>query len=255
MRQMMASPVAPLRATADVCRAPTSGGAMLYDASRAGNASADLFRVDWWRTRASVEATQAGRGRAVFIESPQHSWVLRHYARGGSVAKILGDRYLWTGEVRTRPFREWRLLHDLHAAGFPVPAPVAAQYQRAGAFYRGDLVTERIPGGRPLSALLAEPSGVPADAWRSLGACVRRFHDAGVFHADLNAHNLLLDAEGRVYLLDFDRGERRAPGRWREANVARLRRSLDRIQRSSGARFSEDQWRMFLEAYTAAPRG
>jgi len=227
---------------------------MLYDASRAGNASEDLFRVDWWRTRASVEATHGGRGRAVFIEGPERSWVLRHYARGGSVAKVLDDRYLWTGEPRTRPFREWRLLHDLHASGLPVPAPVAARYQRAGVFYRGDLITERIAGGRPLSALLAEPGGVAGEAWRSLGACVRRFHDEGVFHADLNAHNLLLDAEGRVYVVDFDRGERRAPGAWREANVARLRRSLEKIQRTlPAAHFGEDQWHTFLEAYAAAP--
>jgi 3-deoxy-D-manno-octulosonic acid kinase len=228
---------------------------MLYDASLAGNASEDFFRSDWWRTRATVESTQAGRGRAAFIESPEGSWVLRHYARGGSVAKILDDRYLWTGEARTRPFREWRLLHELHSAGLPVPAPVAARYRRAGLFYRGDLITERIPGALPLSALLAQPERVSADAWRKVGACVRSFHEAGVFHADLNAHNLLLDASGRVHLVDFDRGERRPPGAWREANVARLRRSLEKIRRTSAAHFGEDDWRSFLEGYAEPPPG
>ena len=43
-----------------------------------------------------------GRGSVVFLRDSVRRWVLRHYRRGGAVASLLDDRYLWTGEERTR---------------------------------------------------------------------------------------------------------------------------------------------------------
>src|SRR6185312_24099 len=55
---------------------------------------------------------------------------------------------------------------------------------------------------------------------------VGRFHRAGIWHADLNAHNVLVSPAG-LHLIDFDRGRQRAPAAgWRLANLRRLRRSL-----------------------------
>ena len=52
-------------------------------------------------------------------------------------------------------------------------------------------------------------------------------HATGSNHADLNAHNLLFDAAGKGWLIDFDKGELRIPATaWRERNLRRLRRSL-----------------------------
>ena len=58
-----------------------------------------------------------GRGTVAFVRDGERRWVLRHYRRGGLVARLLDDRYLWTGADRTRAFREWRLLRELRAAG------------------------------------------------------------------------------------------------------------------------------------------
>ncbi len=55
-----------------------------------------------------------------------------------------------------------------------------------------------------------------------------RFHRAGVWHADLNAHNVMIAPDG-LYLIDFDRGEsaRACYGSMAAmANLQRLRRSL-----------------------------
>ena len=46
------------------------------------------------------------------------------------------------------------------------------------------------------TALAAAPVGV--EHWRRIGACIGRLHAHGVHHADLNAHNLLLDTQGRA---------------------------------------------------------
>ena len=226
---------------------------MLYEPSRAGNATDEMFEAQWWRSRGAATEAAGGRGATLLIADGPRAWALRHYRRGGMVARFLADRYLWTGEARTRPFREWRLLSEMHASGLPVPAPVAARYLRSGAFYRGDLITERIADSQPLPVLL-RAANLPRAAWQAIGACLRGFHEHGICHADLNAHNVLIDARGRVFLVDFDRGSRRAPGRWREGNLARLRHSLDKIARELPAgRFGDEDWTVLLEAYRAAP--
>jgi 3-deoxy-D-manno-octulosonic acid kinase len=246
---MTASCVSSAWVVADVRRVLTQDGAMLYDASRASNATAALFDVDAWRAAGALAATSAGRGAAYFIAADGREWVLRHYRRGGWIAHLTPDRYVWTGEAKTRPFREWRLLRDLYDAGLPVPAPVAAQYRRSGLTYCGDLITERIAHAQPLSSLLQQ-APLPAAIWQRVGACIRRFHDAGACHADLNAHNVLLDDDGRVFVVDFDRGSRRAPGSWRIANLARLKRSLLKVCRGLPAdRLDSRSWSAIAAGY------
>ena len=65
--------------------------------------------------------------------------------------------------------------------------------------------------------------------WAAIGRCLRRFHDAGVQHADLNASNIMLGEQGEVWVLDFDRGALRQPGSWRERVLDRLARSLAKV--------------------------
>jgi 3-deoxy-D-manno-octulosonic acid kinase len=255
---MTADSVSPgSHATAVRC-APMQDGAMLYDASRLSNADPALFDAHSWIEKSAATPTPAGRGATLFIEHAGRSWVLRHYRRGGFMARLSADRYLWTGEERNRAFREWRLLHELHVQALPVPAPVAARYRRHGPTYSADLITERIACAQPLSALLAA-GPLPASLWRAVGRCICSFHDAGVCHADLNAHNILIDATERVFLIDFDRGTRRAPGTWCAANLARLKRSLEKITRDGPAeRFSIREWTVLEQAYHSssdAPAG
>ena len=76
------------------------------------------FDPDRWHGRVTVERQPGGRGTdRVPPRSTTRRWVLRHYRRGGAVARVLDDRYLYTGADRTRAFREWRLLRELAALG------------------------------------------------------------------------------------------------------------------------------------------
>ena len=60
----------------EVQKKPLPGGAMLYDASRAGNADAPWFDRDWWAQRGQVRAAEEGRGAAVFIQADGRRLVL-----------------------------------------------------------------------------------------------------------------------------------------------------------------------------------
>lgn len=203
-------------------------GAILFDPEFVDSPGPQIFNRTYWRERGALTERAGGRGSIHFIDDGRRHWALRRYLRGGVPASLSRRHYLWLGEERTRSFHELRLLQALRSRGLPVPAPVAALYRRGLLTYSAQLITLRIPGARPLSELLA--TGEMNDArWAAIGRVLRRFHDAGVQHADLNAQNILLDAQDAVWLLDFDRGRERAPGAWRERTLQRLARSLAKL--------------------------
>ncbi len=245
----------------EVRRKVVAGGAMLYDASRAGNLSADAFDPLLLAQRGQIMGEAHGRGTAWFIAMQSQSWVLRHYRRGGLIRNLSRDRYWWQGEERTRPFAEWQLTYHLHRAGLPVPAPIAARYRKQGFGYRGDIITERLLDVWSLAQALAS-APLSVRTWIAIGRCLRRFHDLRVCHADLNAHNILIgqstavpnDQQQRIYLIDFDRGSLRKPGFWQDANLVRLRRSLEKIAWGLPTeRFTEDDWHGLLDGYQQLP--
>ncbi len=207
-------------------------GAMLFDPERVQAPDWRLFDRERWRAKGVLTTRPGGRGSIHFIDDGARHWALRRYLRGGMAAQFARDRFIYLGEERTRPFREFRLLARLLAQGLPVPVPVAAGYRRGIVTYVAELITERLPGTRPLSELVRDARITEAN-WQAIGRCLRRFHDAGVQHADLNAHNILVDDRGQAWVLDFDRGRLRVPGAWRDRVLERLARSLGKVSGGS----------------------
>lgn len=239
----------------EVKRVAAAGGTMLYDSSRAGNLRAEWFDPAWWRERNALTGSAPGRGATLFFTVDGREYALRHYRRGGLAAKLSSDRYLWRSESTTRSFAEWHLTYHLAHAGLPVAPPVAARYQRSGLTYRADLITERLIGTLSVAAAI-ELGAVPIITWVDIGRCIRRFHDLGVCHADLNAHNILLGTQGGVHLIDFDRATLRRGGLWRDANLVRLRRSLDKLTDAlPPGRVTEADWHSLLAGYREGAAG
>jgi 3-deoxy-D-manno-octulosonic acid kinase len=221
---------------------------MFVNAAAGAEVGMAWFEPRYWIARGAVVGGAVGRGAATVFEHSGRRFLLRHYRRGGLAARITPDRYLWLGEARTRPLAEMQLTLRMHTAGLPVPSPLAARYEQHGMTYRADIITEFLPGTRTLAECLAAgEAGLPL--WAAIGRGIRRFHDYGLCHADLNAHNILLRDE-EVFLVDFDRCSRRKPGMWRDANLARLRRSLDGLEdRRSDRRFGDAEWQCLLAAW------
>jgi 3-deoxy-D-manno-octulosonic acid kinase len=239
----------PLKLLRTATRGPGGQGALLTNAAAGVEPTVPWFEPRFWIARGAVVGEFAGRGAPVLFEHEGRRFVLRHYRRGGLIARISDDRYVWTGESRTRSVHELQLLLRLHAAGLPVPRPVAARYERDGMVYRGDLITEYLTDTQTLAQRL-DAGELGLSVWAAIGRCLRRFHDFGLCHVDLNAHNILLRGEDAVFLIDFDRCTRRKPGLWADANLARLRRSLDKLEDARTARrFDDTQWQCLLAAY------
>lgn len=178
--------------------------------------------------------------------------VLRHYRRGGMMARISERNYLYSGWDNTRSFREFRLLEVLKARGLPVPTPVAAWAGRRGRlWYHAAILIERIPGSVPLP----EASEVQNEVlWAQVGKTVRQFHDNGLEHVDLNCDNILI-ASGKIYLIDFDRCRLRRSAifvSWKKNNLNRLRRSVDKRLQATAESQRDHLWQALLKGYHAA---
>lgn len=223
---------------------------LLYDAAILPEVSPDLFDPEEWRKRHTVLGETHGRGTTHFVSDGKQSFALRHYRRGGIIAKLVSDAYLWFVLSRTRAWREWHLLNKMFQGGLPVPKPVAAQVVRFGWYYSADLLTVYLPDCRSLATCLEEGS-LTKKVWVQIGKCIRRFHDNGIYHSDLNAHNILLDGNCEVYLVDFDKGrERTGPDAWKKASLFRLNRSLAKLRREGRSNFfSDEEWQTLLSGY------
>ncbi|WP_287124496.1 3-deoxy-D-manno-octulosonic acid kinase [Chromohalobacter sp.] len=220
---------------------------ILCDAGQRPQIDADWFTSAFWHSRDAVIGEAPGRGASLFVAHGDERWALRPYRRGGAIARVSERRYVWTGLERTRAFREMRLTATLKQRGLPVPTPVAAAVWRHALSYEAALITRVIPGVQALAERLPT-ADTPLLA--RVGQTIRRFHDVGLDHVDLNARNLLVDADDRVWLIDLDRCRLRAPGRWQEANLARLERSLARFSPTTAGR----AFTAIVDGYRHAPR-
>lgn len=212
--------------------------------------SPECFSPAWWQTHGRVLGQSRGRGVTWFVqEADKAPLVLRHYWRGGLIGRLLVDRFVFPGVARSRAMAEFTLLMRLRASGLPVPRPAAASCRRSGLFYRADLLIELIPEARDLIMLLRERA-LGAQEWHSIGRLIRQLHRQGVYHSDLNGHNLLLDGAGKVWVIDFDKCALRQPGRWQQEMLERLRRSL---RKESGLvsvfHWQEADWHHLLRGY------
>jgi 3-deoxy-D-manno-octulosonic acid kinase len=211
---------------------------------------ADRVAFDWfdsagWGDRAQLVGS-GGRGGAWFLDADGDDYVLREYLRGGLASRLSLCTYAFTGENRVRSIMEFRMLMRLSVQGFPVPRPVAAYYQKLSILrYQAAIIIERIADAAPLADLIDTRSDVD---WRRLGQLVRRFHDAGVRHADLNCFNVLVRGD-EFFLIDFDKGCIMPTGRsngWKNGNLKRLARSIKKI---AGEHVLNKVWSAFEHGY------
>jgi 3-deoxy-D-manno-octulosonic acid kinase len=201
-----------------------------------------------WADRAKP-VTGGGRGSAWFISLENLDVVLRHYRRGGIVAKLSTNRYLYTGEQRVRSFSEFRLLNELYRGGLPVPRPVAAWYQRSGMVYEAAIIIERIVGSQTFGEIWRDCT---SETWALIGETVRQFHEAGVYHADLNCFNILI-CNDKIYLIDFDKSRVRGGPKgasWMQSNLERLQRSLQReVASDADNEILLERWSYLVSGY------
>ena len=196
------------------------------------------------------EAAGSGRGSALRVTLRGGKVVyVRHYLRGGAMRYLVRDLYLLRPP---RPVRELVATEQARAAGCRVPIVNAVAIEETGAFYRGWIVTSAIENARSFFDVLAEADeGRRRDLLLQAGSTIRELHAAGVYHCDLNGHNLLIDSDGRVAVIDFDSAVLAAPDNYRQGQRGRDRlwRSLTKLARVRGIELHEQEKRWIERGY------
>lgn len=232
-----------------------SGNSLLLVAPEYEGVTASWFFPDFWEDQAKP-VTSGGRGGAWFIDTEPCGMVLRHYRRGGLMARLAERTYLFTGFDQARSLAEFRLLGRLRSLGLPVPEAVAAIAWKYRLFwYQAAILVKRIPGAVtfPDSPRLGDEL-----LWEQLGQVIRRFHDNGLDHVDLNCDNILV-AEGQIYLIDFDRcklvaeSDNEADSAWKQRNLERLQRSVRKRCPALSSSQRENLWQHLFQAYHRQP--
>lgn len=208
------------------------------------------FSAKHWQARDAVIGQSHGRNIAWFIQHRQAKFVLRHYYRGGLVGKFIKDSFRLEPVLMSRAMQEFALLRHMQRCNLPVPRPLAAQYVKNQVSYQSDLMIELIPDSQDLASILASGVALSDQQWQQVGQLIARFHQYGVYHSDLNCHNILLDKSGEFWLIDFDKCAIKVPGKWQQDNLARLLRSLQK-ERAKNVVFSWEpkQWSYLLKGY------
>jgi hypothetical protein len=161
----------------------------------------------------------------------------RRGRRGGLIASILSDVYFG---ITPRPLTELAVTVEAVRRGIPVAEPMGAMIEwLSPVLYRGFFLTRAVRGMTLWEFLKTDDD--PTVRTHVLGqarATIGTMHDKGLFHADLNLHNLLV-TQARdsfsVVVIDLDKSrlfDAPLSAAMRRANATRLLRSARKLDPS-----------------------
>ncbi|MCW8994320.1 MAG: 3-deoxy-D-manno-octulosonic acid kinase [Psychromonas sp.] len=209
-----------------------------------------IFDSQYWQKKNLIVGSASGRGTTWFVKMPTINGALRHYCRGGLFGKIISDHYLFLGWNKTRSLQEFKLLEQLSQEGVNVPRPIAARVIKKTFTYQADLLSEKIPDAQDLVAILQKQS-LADTIYRKIGLEIQKMHNIQVNHSDLNIHNILIDKNNRVWIIDFDKCAKHDGEHWKNKNLQRLKRSFVKEVKKRAIHWHEADWNTVLAGYRA----
>lgn len=135
-------------------------------------------------------------------------YIKRYYLAGKGLRRFIG---------KPRIQGEWENLQWFEKFGIPTAAIVAYGFERKlGLFRRGAMITQEIPDTEDLASIASRGDRRLSDhAWSKsiitqLASAARTLHQNRFIHNDLKWRNILIDTNGKLYLIDCPVG-----GFWR----------------------------------------
>ncbi len=162
--------------------------------------------------------------------------IVRHYRHGGLFGKIFRDRYF----IGHRALEELFCLTTAEIRGVPVPEALGVSERRRrlwfipSPFYTALIATTEIVGSINLPEFLngVDNTKLRGEVLLRAGAAIKKMHDAGIHHKDLNMNNLLVKTgEDAIFIIDFDRAKifHQLTDRLRSRSLGRLLRSARKL--------------------------
>jgi tRNA A-37 threonylcarbamoyl transferase component Bud32 len=167
---------------------------------------------------------------------------------------------------RRRFLQEVRVSEWARSNGVPTAEVLAVRSERRALFFhRGDLITREIEGSEDMDRYLRGLRGKEEaclsrkkEVVRSVALLLQGMHRVGLFHADLNLKNIVIqfaDQGVSSHVIDLDRARviRPLSSRLRIRNLVRLYRSLDKQGYLDGVIETKDILG-FIKAYCGEDR-
>ncbi len=140
-----------------------------------------------------------------------------------------------------RTVHEPQLMSEAKKAGVPTPTIFQVDVENA------TIVMELVEG-KQLKQVLGgfSPKERESVCFR-VGELVGRLHRHGVVHGDLTTSNMILNAEGRIFFVDFGLGEKNTELEARGVDLHLMKRALQ----STHYQFAEDCFTEVMKGYAA----
>jgi TP53 regulating kinase-like protein len=140
-----------------------------------------------------------------------------------------------------RTVHEPQLMHEAKKAGVPTPAIFLVDLKNAA-------ITMEFVEGKQVKQLLGSISKEERqELCVEIGKLIGRLHGHGVIHGDLTTSNMILNAEGKIFLVDFGLGEKNIELEARGVDLHLMKRALQ----STHYQFSEECFESVMKGYTA----
>ena len=140
-----------------------------------------------------------------------------------------------------RTVHEPQLMHEAKKAGVPTPTIFLVDLKNAA-------ITMEFVEGKQVKQLLGSISKEERqELCVEIGKLIGRLHGHGVIHGDLTTSNMILNAEGKIFLVDFGLGEKNIELEARGVDLHLMKRALQ----STHYQFAEECFESVMKGYTA----
>jgi TP53 regulating kinase-like protein len=172
------------------------------------------------------------------------SWHERHVVIKTRLPKKYRPEQLDLTIRRYRTVHEPQLMHEAKRAGVPTPTIFLVDVKEA------TIIMEYIEGKQVKQILDSVPEKQRREICTKSGSLIGKLHEQGLIHGDLTTSNMILTAQGRIFMLDFGLGDKNGELEAQGVDLHLLKRALQ----STHFQIAEQCFKAVLEGY-ASVRG
>ena len=144
-----------------------------------------------------------------------------------------------------RTAHEPQLMHEAKKAGVPTPTIFLVDVKNAA-------ITMEFVEGKQVKQVLPNASQEERQKLCvKIGELIGKMHKHGVIHGDLTTSNMILGADGKIFLVDFGLGEKTAEVEARGVDLHLMKRALQ----STHYQFAEECFEAVLKGYSTVLGG
>ena len=141
-----------------------------------------------------------------------------------------------------RTAHEPQLMHEAKKAGVPTPAICLVDMKNTS------ITMEFVEGKQVKQVLGGVSKKEKQEICARIGELIGKMHKHGVIHGDLTTSNMILSAEGKIFLVDFGLGEKNTELEARGVDLHLMKRALQ----STHYQFAGECFEHVMSGYCAA---